>query len=181
MAMTTNYGELLPDAALDSSATRIALDEGLALSWSHCGATAEFLGEIYGNLAGLAGFDRNDARHSINYLANELFENAVKFRLAGAGAITLEAALVEGVFNLRISNLAAAAHAERFQGLLTEITSRDSGDLLLERIEANALGQDGSGLGILTMMNDYGAKMGWRFEQEGEAVRIETHVALALA
>lgn len=180
--MSSVYGDVLTDDALGRAALSMVFEPDLAMGWSDCGATADFLGTMYAKLAAASGRDANDARHSINYLANELLENAVKFRRAEAGTIRLDAALEDGVFRMRLSNTAEAANAGRFKALLAEITARDAGELLLERIEANAMAEgSGSGLGILTMMNDYGAKMGWRFEETGGGVRVETHAALTLA
>ena len=71
-----------------------------------------------------------------------------------------------------------------FGTLLGELTSRDPGDLMIERIEANAeSGSDGgSGLGILTLMNDYSAEMGWTFGDKGagDTLDVTTRVRLPL-
>lgn len=184
--MTKRFGVEGPGALSRSGTARITFHEGpLELSWFHCGATAEFLGDFFGDLAGEADLDANEARHSINYLANELLENAVKFRAVGAGEIRIEASLEGDSFEMLLSNYAASETTGRFEALLEEIVSRDPGDLLIERIEANAAGDNagGSGLGILTLMNDYGVKLGWAFEQEatGAPVRVETYAALTLS
>ena len=41
----------------------------------------------------------------------------------------------------------------------------------------------GSGLGLLTLMSDYGVRLGWTFEKdaEGEPIRLETYAALKLS
>ena len=83
-----------------------------------------------------------------------------------------------------VSNDTEAEVASRFQALIEEITSRDPGELLIERIEANAADENssGSGLGLLTLMNDYGARLGWDFRSSatGGAVMLSTHAALTL-
>ena len=70
------------------------------------------------------------------------------------------------------------------QMLIEDLTTRDPGDLLLERIEANAADEtsSASGLGILTLMNDYGARMGWHFSDaltSGASV-LRTQASLSL-
>jgi hypothetical protein len=170
-------------AGLQSPLRLRFFDGPLELSWAHCGATAEFLGEFNAGLAGAQKLDANDARHSIGYLSNELLENAVKFR--AGGDVSLTTSMDDATFTLHLGNETAPATAERFEALLVELTSRDPGDLLIERIEANAADPDagGSGLGILTLMNDYGAEIGWTFTQErpGANVHIETVAALTLS
>ena len=80
--------------------------------------------------------------------------------------------------------MASSDVASRFQSLLSELTARDPGELLIERIEANAADEtsSGSGLGLLTLMNDYGARLGWNFSDapaDGTVV-LSTHASLTL-
>lgn len=184
--MSFRLGDIPPAPSASSALhTRLVLTDGaLSLRWFHCGATAEFVGDFFAGLAGAAGFDARDARHSIGYLTNEILENAVKFRVPGAGPVTLASSLDGGVFQLRLASLVAEEAGTRFRQLLTELLSRDAGELLLERIEANAAGDaaGGSGLGLLTLINDYGARLGWSFDAAGAGlVRVETCAELSLA
>lgn len=182
--MTKTFGEARP--AEMAAAARLTLYEGpLELGWLHATATADFLGTFFADLASRAGLDGNDARHGISYLVNELVENAVKFRAPDGGEVTLAARLDGQAFELLLTNIAAAETAARFGAILDEIVSRDPGELLIERIEANAAddASTGSSLGILTLMNDYGARLGWTFEPHasGTLLRVETYAALPLA
>jgi hypothetical protein len=137
----------------------------LPLRWSDCSATANFLSAYYGALfrAELGAAHVSDVTHSVAYLANELLENTVKFR--APGDVELEAGLSGGEFLLRITNQIAGETSEGFEKLLGELTEGDPGELLLARIEANAADESssGSGLGILTLMNDYGVRFTWIF------------------
>ena len=181
--MKKHFGAEATDSTGGTSLRLKLFDGPLELNWAHCGATAEFLGDFNGSLAAAHKLDANDARHSIGYLANELVENAVKFR--SGGDVTISTALEGDEFTFRLTNDTSATTAVGSEALLGELTSRDPGDLLIERIEANALDPDssGSGLGILTLMNDYGARIGWDFSQETEPanVRIQTVASLTLS
>jgi hypothetical protein len=184
--MIATYGVQRPAASAGGATARLTLRDGpLDLGWVHCGITAEFLGNLVAGLAAKSGVDANEARHSVSYLANELLENAVKFRAEGAGDVTIEMRFADTTFELLLANFAPAKNAVAFQAFLAEVETRDAGELLIERIEANAAddSSNGSGLGILTLMNDYGARLGWRFEQqeEGEPVRVEIYAALTLS
>ncbi|MES1990765.1 MAG: ATP-binding protein [Pseudomonadota bacterium] len=181
--MRKHFGTVSEEST-NGTTLRLKLFDGpLELNWAHCGATAEFLGSFNGALAATHNLDANDARHSIGYLANELVENAVKFR--SDGNVTISTALEDDEFTFRLTNNTSTATATGFEVLLGELTSRDPGDLLIERIEANALDPDnsGSGLGILTLMNDYGARIGWEFSQDSDHanVRIQTVASLTLS
>lgn len=182
--MVTSFGdtELKNDKPEIGNSLRLA--EGpIDLSWHHCSTTSEFLGEFFALPRAASGQAYNEARHSIGYLVNELLENAVKFR--SHGDILIESSLEGSCFQIKVANFTARETAARFQEMLSEVTSRDPGDLLIERIEANAAdaSSSGSGLGLLTLMSDYGARLGWTFENEadGERVQVATVAALDLA
>lgn len=181
--MHRTYGEPVPPAAPDRQTTLRFHPGSLGLDWMHCGATAKFIGDHFAGLWGQAEAATTEARHSINYVTNELMENAVKFR--APGLVELRASLADDVFELWLSNFIDAATASRFEALLERFAGRDPGDLLIEQIEANAMDPDadGSGLGFLTLMNDYGATLGWTFDQPDDdaSIHVETYAALRLA
>lgn len=182
--MKKQFGAPFPPDSTTDTFLRVQLFDGpLEMNWAHCGATAEFLGDFNAVLASAQKLDANDARHSIGYLSNELMENAVKFR--AGGDVSLSTSIDGNKFTFRLTNDTAPETAARFETLLNELTSRDPGDLLIEKIEANALDPDssGSGLGILTLMNDYGARIGWTFSQAtpDAKVRIQSVATLTLS
>ncbi len=167
-----------------NKAVRLEFKEGpLDLRWHHCGVTSDFLSEFY--LAGLSGdqLKKKDARHSISYLVNELLENAVKFR--SSNLIIIETLLDDNEFRLCISNSLEEAVANDFQRVLSDLMAGDPGELLIERIEMNAADPEskGSGLGLLTLMNDYGARLGWTFRRDERqpTIWLEAQAALTLA
>lgn len=181
--MSEQFGDTTRSNGPSAFAMRIVISEGpLGVSWQHASETCEFLGDVFALHHARTGADYNDARHSIIYLVNELLENAIKFR--APGDIRIDCSLEQGNFELTVSNDAAPEVATRFQALIEEITSRDPGELLIERIEANAADEtsSASGLGLLTLMNDYGARLGWHFRPAGSgpAVALSTHAALTL-
>ena len=183
--MKPRYGDTERENGPTAFGNMLTLSEGpLDLTWHHASTTSEFLGEFYAIRSRALSSDNNETRHSIGYLVNELLENAVKFRYPGD--ISIETSIDGARFEIKVSNLVSRETAERFSGLLEEITARDPGELLIERIEANAedATSSASGLGLLTLMSDYGAKLGWEFRQEegdAAAVRLDTFAALTLS
>jgi len=180
--MRTTYGTCDPVTARPAATTRLVFrNEALELRWAHCNATANFLSELFGGIARRAGHDSLDARHSIGYLANELLENAVKFR--APGDVEMEASLRDATFGIWLANHVSRETSVRFQELVSQFVSGDPGELLIARIEANAADETstGSGLGILTLMNDYGVALSWSFEDRtGDDVRLETLASITL-
>lgn len=47
---------------------------------------------------------------------------------------------------------------------MRELLENDPNDLYIQRLETSGAEESVSGLGFLTMLNDYGAELGWRFE-----------------
>ncbi|ASP35455.1 ATP-binding protein [Labrenzia sp. VG12] len=181
--MVEDFGETA--AANGGNATRFCLTlmaEPLELSWHHCGVTSDFIGEYFSRSCG-RNIDSVDARHSISYMINEILENAIKFRYGGD--IEINSSLDADMFEIQIMNRVDPETATRFQAHLKDLLDREPGELLLERIEENALNPDssGSGLGLLTLMSDYGAKLGWSFASErvSEGVELTTYASLRLS
>ena len=181
--MTIIFGETQHHNSTSAFAISIVLPQGpLTVNWQHASATCEFLGDIFAIRHAKNGQEYSEARHSIIYLVNELLENAIKFRTPGD--IEVWCSLENGNFELIVRNPTSNAVASRFQSLLSELTGRDPGELLIERIEANAAdaNSSASGLGLLTLMNDYGARLGWHFSDapaDGTVV-LSTHASLTL-
>lgn len=183
--MQMHYGTIAHANGTAAFSSVITLFDGpIDLAWQHSSTTSEFLGDFYALRCAATGGDYNEARHSIVYLVNELLENALKFR--ASGDIEIASSLEDGRFELVVSNTVADGTAARFQALLAELTARDPGELLIERIEANAADEtsSASGLGLLTLMNDYAARLGWAFHADDRpdgAVRLRTFAALDIA
>jgi hypothetical protein len=179
------YGVERPAAAGTPLARVIFREEPLGMGWVHCGPTAEFFGTLIAGVAGKSGHDANEVRHSVSYLANELLENAVKFRARGTGDVRLEVRFDRSTFELVLSNFTEEKAASGLRAFLADLETRDPGELLMERIEANAADESnmGSGLGILTLLNDYGVRLGWTLEQEapGSVVHVEIYAGLTFS
>ncbi|WP_018900996.1 hypothetical protein [Rhizobium sp. 2MFCol3.1] len=175
------YGSCdLVDVNFDGGARLTLIDGPLQLGWKHSGITSDFIAEVMAMPFASRKDSYNDVHHSISYLTNELIENAVKFRLPAE--IKIEACLGDAEFLLRVRNPIDPETSSVFQRKLDQILDDNPGDLLIQQIEANAL-SDGStsGLGLLTLLSDYGAKMTWEFcPHEMDSVMLTTTAAVAV-
>lgn len=181
--MDTQFGLTTLSNRPGADSNRLVLADGpLELSWHHCSTTSDFLGDFYATQALAATVSYNETRHGIGYLVNELLENAIKFR--ARGDIRIESSLDGTNFEIKVINYIDEVTSQRFRALLEEIMARDAGELLIEKIESNAANPSstGSGLGLLTLMSDYGARLGWIFKPgpSGSPTRLETFAALTL-
>ncbi|MGL4966663.1 MAG: slr1658 superfamily regulator [Inquilinus sp.] len=156
-------------------------DGPLELSWHHCATTSDFISELCLLRVRLPFREVRDVRHSVAYLMNELLENAVKFKTSGD--VGVQASITREWFTVKTWNRMAAGSALRLQSLLSELTAGDATDLLIRKIESNAQsGTVESGLGLLTLMSDYGVKLAWTFEavDRSDEVCLETCAALPI-
>jgi hypothetical protein len=134
--------------------------------WSQCSATADFFAEYFAAVHACRTADegaRNDFVGTISYIVNELVENAVKFSVGETVEVTV--GIEDEELVTIVANHVLAATVGPLLDKFRELVSGDPQEMLFARVEANAENpEDGaSGLGFLTMMADYGAKLGWRF------------------
>jgi len=182
--MTTLFGTSELAIGTMEGVSRVRLFDGpLDLSWRHCATTSDFFADLFALRFQASRNDYREVHHSIGYLVNELIENAVKFR--APGEIVIEASMDSEFFKLKVLNDVDGEDVSEFQRLLADITVGDPKDLLIQRIEANAANPDvaGSGLGLLTLMSDYGARMAWIFSTADESDRIclETYASIPIS
>jgi hypothetical protein len=140
--------------------------------WRNNGLSADFLADYL-----MTFFPSNDndpktlekqieLKSTISYIANELLENVMKFNDDRSGyPISIQVQLYHDHLNLCISNSISAKNVDKFQSFIKELLSTDPEEFYIRQMErANEDGDFSSGLGLLTMIDDYGAKLGWRFE-----------------
>ncbi|NBO66384.1 MAG: ATP-binding protein [Acidobacteria bacterium] len=153
------------------------------IKWGDCTEIADVISQYFAScfVAENPGAHVLEFTHGVSYMANELIENVVKFRTVGD--VGIQAGLDGGTFLLQITNWVTEETSAIFQKLLEELTVCDPRELLVQRIEANALeGKSGSGLGLLTLMSDYGVKLSWSFRPENDGrVFLETLARLPLS
>ena len=140
--------------------------------WRNNGLSADFLADY---LITFLPSDENDPntinretelKDAVSYIANELLENAMKFNDdSSAYPISIQFQLYHDHLRLCIINSIPAEKIVGFQSFLTELHNTNPQDFYIRQIErANEDGHISSGLGLLTMIDDYGAKLGWKFE-----------------
>ena len=138
--------------------------------WRNSGLSADFLAEYWSTFFPVHDVpSRNKQREikgTINYIANELLENVMKFAYQPAQhSVSLGVYFFKNEFKFYASNAIAPDAIEKFQARIHALLTKDPQQLYLEQVEKNATGgSSGSQLGLLTMVNDYQACLGWKFE-----------------
>lgn len=171
-----DYINVLPPDRDSLELSFTSTSEDIKNLWRNQRLSAHFLANCFINFLPL---DENnpeeeqrikEAQGSISYVANELIENAVKFNLETSnhqvklGIYFLESPeLIAVIF---ATNTIDKAQAEIFQTFIKQLLVSDPQEMYVQQVEASAQNNDfsRSGLGFLTMINDYQARLGWKFE-----------------
>jgi len=139
--------------------------------WKNKNRSADFLADYFANFfpgdeeAPKQTATQGEMRSAIGYIANELLENAIKFNHDPACHMGIQLHLFNSSLVFVSTNSMAPEDVEPFQVSIRKLLAGDPGEMYLERLESNALSDgEGSGLGLLTMLHDYGAVLGWRFQ-----------------
>jgi hypothetical protein len=133
----------------------------------------------------------NNSNGAVSYVANELLENAMKFNDEQShekvkfGIHFLENTRVTAV--IFATNSVKLEGADKFKAFIDKLLSCNPDELkefYIKQIEKSAESDsESSGLGLLTMIIDYSAKIGWKFETTSHnpnAIAVTTLVQIAV-
>ena len=126
-----------------------------------------------------------EIKHAVSYIANELLENAMKFNhQLSRYPISIGLHLQHNEIIFYVINSVDSATVPDFQALIEELLSEDPDELYICKLENKSEEEgDASGLGLLSMINDYEAKLAWKFEviaQKPELMVVTTMVQLTI-
>jgi len=159
--------------------------------WRSNRLSANFMADYFSNFLPVDEDDPaqerriKESKAAVSYIANELLENALKFNDQATkfkikfGIYFIEQADVTAV--VFATNSVSGEGLDKFQKFIQELLCSDPEKLYVQQIEKSAEEQNSgsSGLGFLTMINDYSAKLGWKFEiveKEPKMIAVTTMV-----
>ena len=160
--------------------------------WRNNGLSADFLADYLttffpGNQDDSSSLTRQaEIKSAVSYIANELLENAMKFNDENSQyPIDLKLQLHKDGLIFSVANSISPPSVDKFQRYIQKLLVSDPSEMYIEKLEKNAADESStdSGLGLLTMLNDYSAKMGWKFEtvqKDPEVIAVTTMVQLTV-
>jgi hypothetical protein len=141
--------------------------------WRTNGLSADFMADYFATFFPGSEDDPGEAdtkaevKSAVSFIANELLENALKFN-DETSPLPISIRLQMDSHNLVFisTNSVHPQAVEKFQGLIQQLVTCEPSELYLRHLENSAEDESTgeSGLGLLTMMNDYLAKLSWKFE-----------------
>jgi len=142
--------------------------------WSAIGLTADYLGGCAMRMTGAApSFEADFSR-----LANELRENAFKYRASGdAEPVSASLYRSDRRVALRVSHNVGREQAEHLYAILRRLFRDHPKTSFVTQVESLATdespGVSGSGLGLWMLIQEPDVRPGWRFDPVGEgAMRV---------
>ncbi len=160
--------------------------------WRNNGLSADFLADYLttffpGNQDDSSALTRQaEIKGAVSYIANELLENAMKFNDENSYyPIDIKLQLEQDGLIFSVANSIPPLSVGKFQAYIQKLLVCDPSEMYIDMLEKNAADENcsGSGLGLLTMLNDYSAKMGWKFEtvqKDPEVIAVTTMVQLSV-
>lgn len=142
------------------SPTSVSLKE----RWKNNSLSADFMADYFATFYALHGSDEEGrleyVKGAVSFVANELIENAMKFTDVDGIPISIRLTMHEGELVFFATNGASCDGAQMYEAAVRRLLTADPWAEYERRAQAN----DGtSGLGLLSMLTDYSARLGWRF------------------
>lgn len=153
--------------------------------WRNNSLSADFLASYWGTFFPAHPSEshhhhrhRAEVQDTVSYIANELLENAIKFSHEPAQIpIKIGIYLSHDLLRFYVSNSIDPQTTGPFEEYIRELLSEDPGELYIHQLERNAKeNSTESRLGFLTLLNDYEAKLGWKFDTIQHAPGEEEHL-----
>lgn len=191
--MSTIFGDFLQNLPNSQEYLILSFSSGsipLQKKWHNNCLSADFLADylstffINTNCSNKNKQKYLEVKSAISYIANELLENAVKYsNPISKLPISIQVSVISDRIIFQITNSLKERDLEKFQQYIQNLLNSDTNQLYLDILEQNALekDRDNSGLGFLTMVNDYDAKIGWKFEtlsQKSREMSVTTMIQL---
>jgi hypothetical protein len=153
------------------SPTSVSLKE----RWKNNSLSADFMADYFATFYAAHGADEDGrleyVKGAVSFVANELIENAMKFTDVEGIPISIRLTMHEGELVFFASNGSSIAGAQAYEDAVKRLMIADPWAEYERRAQAN----DGkSGLGLLSMLTDYSARLGWRFKPQDERSLILT-------
>jgi hypothetical protein len=173
IAMTQIFGDFIADLPTSEEYLIIGFSPSsmpLKQRWRNNGLSADFIADYFTTFfPGNPDPDKvismkDEVKSAVSFIANELLENAMKFSDESSQyPVTIQLNLKSNNLVFWVTNSITFQQAEKLQAFIQDLTLGDPGDLFIRQLEKEP-SQGESGLGLLTMVNDYQAKLGWKFE-----------------
>ena len=192
--MAKIFGDFIENLPSDRDSLEIVFTPSsrpLKQRWRNNRLSANFVADYFSTFLPFCSDDLSskerikESKSAVSYMANELLENAIKFNdkmmnyCVKFGVHFIENTEIKVV--IFATNSITAPMADKFQRFIKELIISDLDDLYVRQIENSAEDDniDASGLGFITAIDNYSAKLGWKFDELQDNPKIITVTTMA--
>jgi hypothetical protein len=167
------YRDAFEGTAVTESRVHLKSDD-LFQNWRRVSLSADFIARYYSYFFPYKEkaqeiLDRESAENSISFVLNELIENTAKYSDAGNKEVEITVWMLGTFVLFNVSNFVKEELAGSFLKVAREILDGDPEELYIRKLEKNIEETTGgSGLGYLTLINDFGVALGFKLEKMGQ-------------
>ncbi len=193
--MSQIFGEFIEEFPLEHDSLELSFTSSsrpIKRRWRNNRLSAYFVADYFSTFLPIDQDDPDSenrleaSKNAISYVGNELLENAIKFNediknyKVKFGVHFLED-MQEVTAVIFTKNSMTTQRVEKFQTFIKELLSADMNELYVQQVEKTAENEhsEASGLGLLTIINDYSAFLGWKFESDTSHPQIITVTTMA--
>ena len=116
----------------------------------------------------------------LSTITNELLENAIKFTADKNKLVSISLRRFDNTISIETVNMAIKDNVDRLKNYIHKIENEDLDDLFINTIESSENESNSSGLGLITVIKDYDAKLGIKVEEKNKDELYNVFVQVSL-
>lgn len=155
------FGSLIEDKEKTESMVKISLfPNDLVSYWSRCGLTADFGASFYS----FCFPNSNAIKNSLSFILNEIVENSVKYSFNKKSPINICLYEQKNDLVFEVENFLSKDQDSKFEDYIHYLQNvSDISEEYMNTITKNIDSDEHSGLGLLTILNDFHLDMAFDF------------------
>ncbi len=151
--------------------------------WRNNGLSADFMADYLMTFLLKDEENQKEIQAAVNFIANELLENSMKYTvLVYHKMTTISLSLLDNKIIFESSNEVSLSDFSQYKKTMKTLLNCDPEQLFMQRLEEDVPTNQSANLGLLTMLNDYNAKLSWQYQQTPKrTVQVITQVQMVIS
>lgn len=172
MSMTLSFGDFKEALYAESDSvklcftfSKVTADRDFLCHNLSFGVVVSYLSQfINSSTLSFCSLSRKDLEQTIDFIINELLENTIKYGDDNKPEIFVEIHVCADEVLITCTNCIDEKNYQLFKSYVSKLTSGNPQEIYSRQLEMSLNDNRLSRLGFLSIINDYQAKIGWRFD-----------------
>lgn len=176
-----SFGDFAPPSPGHNEYLKLAFSPSslsVKTRWKNNGLSANFLADYAKVFFPKEDEEKwRDFHDSISYISNELLENAMKYNNEASNLpVFMFVYLYDDYIRVYVKNCTLDESVVGLKAFIDRLQKSDPQEMYMQQLEAASEDEsmNTSGMGLLSIMHDYEAKIGWRFEKDEKNLPVIT-------